>query len=286
MKKILFPTDFSAAAKNAFVYALYFADKIGAEITTIHAYQSPDLGRSHLPHTLLEVYDSLQLETFEDYKDSIPALRNIAQEHHLEHIPLYHVMRDGEILPVILNLAKANSFDFIIMGTEGTTGLLEIFAGSVAGEVLENANCPVLVVPERATFKGKLERIAITTEFAEDEKKVIGKVYELAKLFGASISCIHVDVAHIESYAHRMDRLQEELADYTGMEFEVLQGLDIASAISKFVASEQVDVLAMLTHKRNFVQELFNYSMTKKMAYHLDTPVLAFQAHTILISLP
>lgn len=281
MKKILFPTDFSDAAKNAFIYALHFADKLGAEITTIHAYQSPNLGRAHLPNTLLDVYESIQLETFEDYKDSIPTLRNIAEENNLSHISLYHIMREGEILPVVLNFAKANQFDMIIMGTEGTSGVAEIFVGSVAGEVMENANCPVLVVPEQAKFKGKLERIAVTTEFAEDEKKVVAKVYELAKLFGANIYCIHVDVAHIENYAHRMQRLQEELTEYEGIEFEVLQGLDVESAISKYVASQQVDMLAMLTHKRNFIQELFNYSMTKKMAYHLDTPVLAFQAHTL-----
>lgn len=172
MKKILFPTDFSATAANAFIYALHFADKLGAEITTIHAYQSPNLGRAHLPNTLLDVYESIQLETFEDYKDSIPVLRNIAEENNLSHISLYHVMREGDILPVVLNFAKANQFDMIIMGTEGTSGVAEIFVGSVAGEVMENANCPVLVVPEQAKFKGKLERIAVTTEFAEDEKKV------------------------------------------------------------------------------------------------------------------
>ncbi len=281
MKKILFPTDFSAAAQNAFIYALHFADKLDAEITTIHAYQSPRLGHANLPKTLMDVYESIQMETFEDYKDAIPLLRGIAEENNLSHISLYHVMREGEILPVILNFAKANQFDMIIMGTEGVSGLTEIFVGSVAGEVIENANCPVLVVPEEAKFKGKLERIAITTEFAEDEKEVIGRVYELAKLFDANIFCIHVDVAHIENYAHRMKRLQEELTDYVGIEFEVLQGLDVESAISKFVNSQQVDILAMLTHKRNFIQELFNYSMTKKMAYHLDTPILAFQAHTI-----
>jgi nucleotide-binding universal stress UspA family protein len=281
MKKILFPTDFSAAAQNAFIYALHFADKLSAEITTIHAYQSLRLGHANLPKTLIDVYESIEMETFEDYKDSIPLLRGIAEENNLSHISLYHVMREGEILPVILNFAKANQFDMIIMGTEGVSGITEIFVGSVAGEVMENANCPVLVVPEQAKFKGKLERIAITTEFAEDEKKVIAQVYELAKLFGANIFCVHVDVAHIENYAHRMERLQEELTDYVGIEFEVLQGLDVESAISKFVASQQVDILAMLTHKRNFIQELFNYSMTKKMAYHLDTPVLAFQAHTI-----
>lgn len=283
MKNILFPTDFSAAAANAFIYALQMADKLGATITTIHAYQRPNLGKANIPHTLTQIYESIQIEEFEDYKDSIPALREIAEANNLSHVPLEHVMKEGETIPCVLYYSKANEVDLIVMGTEGASGLVEIFKGSVAGEILEHANCPVLVVPEKAKFDGQLDRIGFTTEFTEEEKKALSIVQDMAKAFDAKVLCVNADIGHIEPYAHRMEKLQEELSGtYDNMEYKVMEAIDVESAIKAFVEENEIDILAMLTHKRNFLQELFNYSMTKKMAYHLDTPILAIQAHSVV----
>ncbi len=282
MKNILFPTDFSDAASNAFIYALQMADKLGASITTLHAYQRPNLGKANIPHTLTQVYESIQIEEFEDYKDSIPLLRNIAAEYNLDQVPLQHVMKEGETIPTVLRFAKENNIELIVMGTEGASGFVEIFKGSVAGEILEKANCPVLVVPEDAKFDGSIDRIAFTTEFSDEEKKALPVIQSLAQAFDAKVFCVNADIGHTEPYAHRMEKLQEEISGiYTNMEFTVIDAMDIESAISQFVENHQIDILAMLTHKRSFLQELFNYSMTKKMAYHLDTPVLAIQAHNL-----
>ncbi|MEL6275916.1 MAG: universal stress protein, partial [Bacteroidota bacterium] len=43
MKKILFPTDFSPAATQAYIYALQLAKAIDASIVTLHAYQLPSI---------------------------------------------------------------------------------------------------------------------------------------------------------------------------------------------------------------------------------------------------
>lgn len=48
MKKILFPTDFSDNSNNAFVYALKLAEKLQAEVITLHVYQFPVLDSSYM----------------------------------------------------------------------------------------------------------------------------------------------------------------------------------------------------------------------------------------------
>ena len=83
MKRILFPTDFSEASKNAFVYALKLADAIKAEVITPHAYELPQLNIGRLPNTIKEVYDNIELENFEDFKGQIPVLREIAEKYQL-----------------------------------------------------------------------------------------------------------------------------------------------------------------------------------------------------------
>ena len=58
---------------------------------------------------------------------------------------------------MILELAKTGSFDLVVMGTHGRTGIGRVMLGSVAERVLRAAPCPVLTVraPEEATSKGK-----------------------------------------------------------------------------------------------------------------------------------
>lgn len=281
MKKILFPTDFSEAAQNAFVYALQVAKELNATITTLHAYHTPLLGKSNLPNNLNEVYESMELEEFGEFKDSIPFLRRIANQYQAGDVLTTHIMQEGNVVQKILTYAQNNDFDFIIMGTGGASGLMEIFVGSVAAEILENASCPVLVVPVNARFDGKMDCIAMTTEFREEEKRVLKWVQVFAKAFGASVHCVNVDVANVESYANRVDTWRAEFPAESNLSFTVIKALNIENAIRHFLEEQKIDVLAMLTHKRNFFEELFNYSMTKKMAYHLNTPILAIQSHNL-----
>ena len=62
MKKILYPTDFSPTAENAFIFALQIADHLGASIITLHAFDRPDISNFNLPETLRDVYDTIDLD--------------------------------------------------------------------------------------------------------------------------------------------------------------------------------------------------------------------------------
>src|SRR4051812_7903078 len=99
MKKILFPTDFSKASCNAFVYALHLAEKVGAEIITLHVYQFPVLDSNYIdvPLYQAEVYESLELNNFENFKSHIPMFHGIAKSHNLEHIRISNVLLEGDL---------------------------------------------------------------------------------------------------------------------------------------------------------------------------------------------
>lgn len=283
IKRILFPTDFSEAADRAFLYALLLADAWEATITTFHVYQPVDRAvATHLPITMQRIYESVELETFENYRDSIPALREIAAQNGFEEVALQHVMLESEaVIDSILQGAEKEQADFIVMGTTGARGLKEIFLGSVAGEVLASAVCPVLAVPERSTFDGRLDRIAFTTNYQEEEKKALDQLLAFAAPFDAGIHCINVDTSHTHFYHQRMNKLRDTYADYEQLHFEVLDGVDIIEEITGYLETHPVDMLAMVTHRRTFLQQLFNYSKAKQMAYHSSTPILSFPAASL-----
>src|SRR6187399_1650366 len=91
MKKILYPTDFSETAENAFIFALQIADHLGASIITLHAFDRPDISSFNLPDSLRDVYDSIDLDEFENYEDEVPVLRDIAIDNGYYHVPMVHV---------------------------------------------------------------------------------------------------------------------------------------------------------------------------------------------------
>ncbi len=282
MRKILFPTDFSPVADNAYVYALALARRMGATLITMHAYQIEQIRGAALPNTLAEIYESIQWEEFENYKDYVPHLRRIAEEHGFGEVPQYHVLIQGRPLEAIISVASEEGVDLIVMGTKGASGLKEVVFGSVTGEVMENAPAPVLAVPEEAHFDGKFDRIAVTTEFAAEEKKALYKVLEFAAWFdNPAISVIHVDVGHVESIAHRMEAFKKEFEGKPGLEFVVIDATTIEKGLQSYLEAHKVDILCMLTHKRGVLEELFNYSIAKKMSYHLTTPILAIQAELL-----
>lgn len=286
MKKILFPTDFSEAANNAFIYALNLADKLNASILTLHSYTLPDVGTAvgfTLPGHLKEFYDSIDINEFENFKSALPALRKIADDNGFDQIDIKHALESGlDSTSTILEVAERENVDFIVMGTKGAKGLKEIFVGTHAAKVMESANCPVLIVPSKANFDGKLDKIAVTTEFAKDEEQALRKVLDFSQALGTHTECINVDLFHTHQYYDRMAFWKKQFPEYQNLSFKVLEGNELESTIMKYLVDNEIDLLVMLTHKRTFIEDLFHYSITKKMAYHSTVPIMSIQAHSLV----
>jgi nucleotide-binding universal stress UspA family protein len=273
MKRILFPTDFSEASIKAFIYALKLADAYNAEVITLHAYELPQLHYGGLPNTLKEVYDSIELESFENYKDQIPLLRAIAEKNNLQHVKISNILKHGDLIWTIKDVVKNEKIDYVVMGTKGATGLKETFLGSNAGSVITEVNAYVITVPEESDYDG-IKNIVFTTRFNEEDKKALKKVLKLAKLFDANVHCLYVKtkkrivnevIIHDWKFLFKDDRV----------EFHIIENEDVKQTILNFTNSYDVDLLAMLNYKRGFFEELFKQSLTQKLSYHVKVPILA-----------
>ena len=273
-KPILFPTDFSSAADHAFIYALQLADKLNTPIYTLHSYSLPDVRGAHLPHTLQEVYDSMDMEELETYQDNIPHLRRIAESNNMGHVDIKHILAQGSVLDTINTYADRENAQVIVMGTTGATGLKALI-GSTAGEVMEKAPCPVLGVPDEAKFDGNINNIAITTNFQDEEIKALNWLIGFTETFDCQYHVFNVDLGKIESFRNRMEAFREKCGDRDDLNFYVLDGTDFNETAVRFFNEHHIDLLGMITHRRNFFQELFRFSYAKNLIYHTELPVLA-----------
>jgi nucleotide-binding universal stress UspA family protein len=136
-KLILVPIDFSANAEQALDYACELAGKVGATVRLIHALSSPP--------------SALQVALSEDI------LENLVKEHREALEKLAGARREsvrfgestvevGDPRDTIVEAARTQGADLIVMGTQGRRGLSRVVMGSVAEDVVRHAPCPVLVV--------------------------------------------------------------------------------------------------------------------------------------------
>ncbi|MGH7773006.1 MAG: universal stress protein [Candidatus Binatia bacterium] len=153
IKKILAPTDFSELSKAGVRYAFNLAKELGAEVIVYHAVNRDELleygheikaERSavypYLPgNLLLEKYE-LALVRFlkENFSDLLPS------------VDVREKVELGRPESNIVEEAKKEGVDLIVISTHGRTGLSHMLMGSVTEKVVRHASCPVLSIhPER-----------------------------------------------------------------------------------------------------------------------------------------
>jgi nucleotide-binding universal stress UspA family protein len=131
---ILFPTDFSENANQAFPLACSLARDYGARLVALYVLPPPAgherLDARHFPEEYYGVPREVlhQLQAPDD---------NVRVEHRLE---------EGPAAQVIIEVAREIQADLIVMGTHGRTGFDRVLFGSAAEQVLREAPCPLLTV--------------------------------------------------------------------------------------------------------------------------------------------
>ncbi|MGO4822190.1 MULTISPECIES: universal stress protein [unclassified Flavobacterium] len=273
MKRILFPTDFSETATNAFVHALEFAKMVQGELILLHTFELPVFDNQFFPENYMVIYESLELSQFDMFKEEIPKLRTIAEERGLSKIKMTHRLMDGGLLYNIEKSIKEDKIDYVVMGTEGATGWSAIFSGTNTGNVLTDIDVPLLSIPSEAIYN-KIQNIGFTTRFRPKDKKVLKEVLEITKLAEANLKCLYVKTSKSDVTKETIKKWEEEFANEP-IEFFVITSDEVKETILDFILYKEIDVLTMLTYKRGFFEGIIHPSLTKKFANSFEIPILS-----------
>ena len=273
MKKILFPTDFSDVATNAFVHALEFAKVVQGELVLLHTFELPVYDNQFFPENYNVLFDSLQLSEFDMFKEEIQKLRAIAEERKLHEIKMTHRLMDGNLIYNIRRAIKEEKINFVVMGTAGSSGWEAFFLGTNTGSVIGTIDVPVLCIPLEAKFE-KINTIGFTTRYRSKDKKALKDVLNIAKKTNAKVKCLYVKTANSDVPEATIKHWEEEF-EGEPIQFSIIPSDDVKATILDFVLFKDIDVLAMITYKRNFFADLFNPSLTKNFVNKSPVPILA-----------
>ncbi|WP_162127523.1 universal stress protein [Flavobacterium phycosphaerae] len=274
MKKILVPLDFSETSDNAFVYALELAKLFKAELVLLHTFDLPIVDSQSMPINYATIYDAIELTNFEHFRDKMPILRTMAEARNAEHVVMNHILMDGDLVFNIKKVVKQEHADFVVMGTRGATGWLDSFIGTNTSSVISDVSVPVLSVPLGAKYT-KIETIAFTTRFRQKDIKALEDVVKMAKKLKAKVKCLYVKTPSSDVTDETVKRWESHFEDEDSNQFFVLPSEHVKTTIEDFLVNQQVDMLSMLTYKRNFFVELFTTTTTQKLSQSLKTPILA-----------
>jgi len=133
---ILVAVDGSESAKKAFERSIYLAQKCNSRIDLVHVVQCEVGGDSANTFEIIDKLKEKAKKMLEEYK--IQAAE--------KNVPIQITVIQGDPAKAIIELAKAKSYDLIIMGTRGRTAFQELLIGSVSQKVMHHASCPVMVI--------------------------------------------------------------------------------------------------------------------------------------------
>jgi universal stress protein A len=142
-KKILVPIDFSTMSKQAFQYALRFAEQFRCEIILLHVVEPETV----IAGTPLAVDVFAQLD--EDTTAAEADLAALAASSRNRPNSVTSTVRNGHAPHEITKAAKDLDVDLIIIATHGYTSWRHLCISSTAERVVRAAPCPVLVVRDK-----------------------------------------------------------------------------------------------------------------------------------------
>jgi nucleotide-binding universal stress UspA family protein len=236
IRKILYPTDFSTCARQAFGPATSLARRYGAELHVFHALvlhgQEPYDPMFYLP-AAEEAYAAAALWVDKE----LATLRETSTAEGAQVVCVQQ--RDFDPAAAILDYAGQMGIDLIVLGTHGRRGAARLLLGSVAEDVIRHSACPVLVM--RETESGNrpvplVRRILVPFDFSAASREAVAAAADVAGHYGSRLTLLHVleepawpEIYGVEAAAELVERRRLALAE--GVRRLREAGADLASGI-------------------------------------------------------
>lgn len=275
MKNILVPTDFSEKAENALKVAAQLAKKFDAQIYLLHLIELP----ADMVNPVGETRSNDLPEALFFMKMAKQKFDELLSRPYLKGLKVRDAVEVNKAFDGILEASKKYDCDFIVMGSQGATGLKEMFIGSNTEKVVRTSEIPVLVVKnEHQTFE--IRNFIFATNLETTGRKTLSKVVELAETFKAKLHLVYINTANEFLTSNDCDKKLKkymEGTDFTNYEFHVFNDDSVEQGILNFSKKMKADVMGIATHGRKGLSHFFNGSISEDLVNHANSPVITFK---------
>ena len=291
IRRILCAIDFSDTSRHALDHAVALARFYDARLTVMHAtsapyFQPPILFADFagpIPNAADRVWLSERLRLW--------TVAAGASDRHVETL-----LQEGPPARRILDFARADHSDLIVLGTHGRNALQHLLLGSVAEKVVHTAHCPVLTVPPKAPRSMlPYQRIVCAVDFSTPSLAAFTTAVSIAQEAGARLTIVHAldwpaadpELQAYDTPEYRASleagaraRIEELLPVHLRTWCETEVRVVFGKADHKIVdlaARDRADLIVMGAHGRNALGLMLFGSTTNHVVRQAACPVLTLR---------
>lgn len=274
MNKILVPTDFSKESEYALETAAKLAKDYNSEIIALHMLDIPE---TILTKDSSEEYPELLLFS----KMAKQRFSNFLEKDYLEGVPVTEAIQHHKAFDGIIDSAKKENADIIIMGSHGTSGAKEVFVGSNTEKVVRTSDIPVLVVKENQETT-QFSNFVFASNFIDDCHESFIKAKTFAKTIGVKINLLYINTPKDFKSSTEIEKqvstfLQKVNTPAGEINFAIHNDYDVEQGILNYCQKTKADLIGIPTHGRKGLAHIIKGSIGESVANHADIPVVTFK---------
>lgn len=260
MKNILILTDFSENSVNAYRYGVELACAFKANILLVFSTNGQAITLTN------QMQYSQMLHSFA--KRYACSSRLKANPHHTECL----ISGDAwsQAIPLLIQVHKP---ELLITGSDLFHA---IEPGNAALDLKVYDNCPVILVPDKASFMPP-KQLVFVTDFTDQDPEITVRLNELLGQFNASVSLVHfyapADRKKLSEIKRAGDALKFLLKENcTG--FYLIEEEDLVEGMEDFTAKHPVDLFVLATPDSHLATHYFQPVYRKTNSCQTAVPVL------------
>jgi nucleotide-binding universal stress UspA family protein len=221
-------------------------------------------------------------------------------------IEVQRCVTQGAVVEAIIEVAESEGVDLIAMTSHGRTGLSRVFYGSVAAGVLHRVDRPLLLIRSQEGARTQdydeevdmYSTILVPLDGSKRAEAILRHVEDLAGRYGATViflrvvAPVHLRVGLEGDYMvlrEEFERCMKQAENYLavlqerfrekGVEAQVRVAHGSAvEAITETAKREGVDLIAMASHGRTGLSQVFYGSVAAGVLHRVDRPLLLIRS--------
>ncbi len=261
MKTILVPICSFENGLNTLQYAIDFAEGISAKVYVLEVYESNAItGSIKSVGALLE----------EDAKND---LRSMVQRIDKKNVDIVATTMKGTLIDCIHLVFKKIDVDLIISTSNRIAKDETIYIGKITGGIIENVDCPILVVPDSYKYK-KINNVLMAIKSGTIKRaNVLSPLKFLLSSFRLKLNLLQVITPNLHS-----DELaiNDELAALAST-FKSSENATIFQGVLEHLHEVEPDLLCIIRRKKGFFSKLWDQNTVKKVDFESRIPLLVLK---------
>lgn len=277
MKKILVPIDFSERSSEALDFAIEFNEKLKGEIILMHAIIVPattfvasgEIDLTHMESFYKADYTKGIHNRLEEWSERIGE----AGQKYSTHLKFGHPYEK------VNELITDQEVSWIVIGSNGASGLKEIFIGSLTERVIRHAKCPVITVKGKAKLS-KMKSMVFASSLHEDEDWMVLKAKEMQEILDLKMHILKVRNIHDFSTEDATRVELKKFVERNNLERcteNVLENDYSDHGIVEFAEEVKAGLILMGTHGRTGLRNIFRRSIAEDVANRSKIPLMTFK---------